>query len=368
MNQTCTFDVDVTGQDVESYAQLTGDRNPLHTSADYARTTEFGRPIVHGGFLVGLVSRVLGMHIPGERSLILSLSVRFPRPLFYPGRVRVTGRLTQFNAERGTGAVRVEISDLAKGWAVLESDVLFGLHAPAAEAASPSIPAPPAAVAGNRRRLLVTGATGGIGRALLPELAAYELITVSRRSTPSVDLEEPGAFERFLDECDPAGFYGVVHLSVPAVSSAFASDDIAGVRQQLRHAVEVPLLLAHWARRERSAVKRLVMVGSTFGSIRPRPQVGAYSLGKAAMEHLARLLTADLAAQGATVNVVAPGVVPVGLNEGLSARAQKTLVGRVPTARLVEPADIAAVVTFLLSDAASQVNGATIGVHGGAEE
>ena len=86
------------------------------------------------------------------------------------------------------------------------------------------------------------------------------------------------------------------------------------------------------------------------------------------MEHLARLLTADLAAQGATVNVVAPGVVPVGLNEGLSVRAQKTLVGRVPTARLVEPADIAAVVTFLLSDAASQVNGATIGVHGGAEE
>ena len=58
----------------------------------------------------------------------------------------------------------------------------------------------------------------------------------------------------------------------------------------------------------------------------------------------------------------------VGLNEGLSERAQKALIGRVPTARLVEPRDIAAVVIFLLSDGASQINGATIAVHGGSEE
>ena len=110
------------------------------------------------------------------------------------------------------------------------------------------------------------------------------------------------------------------------------------------------------------------MVGSTAGSRHPRPELGAYSLGKAAMEHLARLLTADLAAQGATVNIIVPAVVPVGLNEGLSERARKTLIGKMPTGRLVEPEDIGAVVAFLLSDAASQINGATIAVHGGSEE
>jgi NAD(P)-dependent dehydrogenase (short-subunit alcohol dehydrogenase family) len=273
--------------------------------------------------------------------------------------------------------VRVEITDTAKGGAVLESDVMFALHAPATAAVDTSTARrAPVAAGAQTRRLLVTGGTGGVGRRLLPELArGYAVTAVSRRAAAidgadvaPVDLDEPGAFERFLEQRDPGDFYGVLHLSVPPVSSAFASDDLDGVRRHLRHGVEVPLLLARWARREGSSVKRLVMVGSTFGSIRPRPNVGAYSLGKAAMEHVARLLTADLAAQGATVNVVAPGVVPAGLNEGLSARAQTTLVGRVPTGRLVQPDDIAAVVTFLLSDAASQINGATIAVHGGSEE
>src|SRR5471032_229715 len=94
MERSCSFDVDVTAADVDAFSQLSGDRNPLHTSAEYARSTDYGQPIVHGAFLVALVSRVLGMHIPGERSVILSLSVRFPKPLFYPARVQVTGTLS----------------------------------------------------------------------------------------------------------------------------------------------------------------------------------------------------------------------------------------------------------------------------------
>lgn len=393
MEQSCSFDVDVTAEDVDAFSRLSGDRNPLHTSADYARTTEYGQPIVHGALLIGLVSRVLGMHIPGERSVMLSLSVRFPKPLFYPARVKVTAHLKHFNAERGTGAVHVAIADVARRWTVLESEVWFGLHAmrpetdssPAAlvdQRVEPAVHTPPDAAAGTARpRLLITGGTGGIGRPLLSSLAAiYDMTVVSRKTTSEtnalraalsgilvhqVDLEEAGAFERFLEASNPGEFYGVLHLSVPAMSTAFASDDLPGVRQHLRHGVEVPLLLASWARRAGSSVRRIVLVGSTAGSRHPRPEVGAYSLGKAAMEHLVPLLTADLASQGSTVNIVVPSLVPVGLNEGLSERAQKTLMGHTPTGRLVEPGDIAAVITFLLSHAAAQVNGATIAVDGG---
>src|SRR5471030_2966431 len=374
MERSCSFDVDVTAADVDAFSQLSGDRNPLHTSAEYARSTDYGQPIVHGAFLVALVSRVLGMHIPGERSVILSLSVRFPKPLFYPARVQVTGTLKHFNAERGTGAVHVAITDLARRWTVLESEVLFGLHSvnPGAEA-RPVAPAQPVASPARpgRPRLLVTGGTGGIGRHLLPELATtYDVIAVSRQpgSAHQVDLEEDGAFEQFLDAQDPGTFYGALHLSAPAMSRAFASDDLTGVQRQLRHAVEVPLLIARWARQAGSTVKRLVLVGSTAGTTHPRPEFGAYSLGKAAMEHLARLLTADLSAQGATVNIVVPSVVPVGLNEGLSERARHAMIGMTATGRLVEPRDIAAVVAFLLSDAAAQINGAAIAVDGGSDE
>jgi len=68
------------------------------------------------------------------------------------------------------------------------------------------------------------------------------------------------------------------------------------------------------------------------------------------------------------VNIVVPSVVPVGLNEGLSERARHAMIGRTATGRLVEPRDIAAVVAFLLSDAAAQINGAAIAVDGGSDE
>ena len=136
MSTACSFELDVTERDVSAFSELSGDRNPLHVDAAYASRTEFGRPIAHGALLVGLVSRVLGMHIPGQRSLLLSMSVRFPKPLFYPSRVRVEGRLISCNQERKLGVVQVVITHMAKGWPVLEAEaqvVLFLLSEAAAQ-------------------------------------------------------------------------------------------------------------------------------------------------------------------------------------------------------------------------------------------
>lgn len=390
MDSACRFEIDVTERDVATFSQLSGDHNPLHVDPAYAQTTEYGRPIAHGGLLVGLVSRVLGMHIPGTRSLLLSLTVRFPKPLFYPATVRVEGRLKSFDSARKVGVVSVVITDLAKAWPVLEADAGFTLHGGRGDTvghqgitprttAEPIAHAVPTARPGTRARLLVTGGTGGLGSRILPLMSSrYEICCLARQprseDSPSsvvydrVDVEVSGALEAYLDHRSPAEFYGVVHLSVPPVSRAFVSDDLIAVRRHLRHGVEVPLLLAKWARQPGSGVKRIVLCGSTFGLKSPKPQLGAYALGKAAMEYLPRLLTADLATQGATINVITPTVLPLGLNEGMSERARATLVGKMPTRRLVASQDIANVLLFLLSDASGQINGVTISVDGGMVE
>ncbi|MDP3722279.1 MAG: SDR family oxidoreductase, partial [Candidatus Omnitrophota bacterium] len=370
IERACRFELDVAQQQVCSFAELSGDRNPLHLDPAYARTTEYGRPIAHGAFLIGLVSRVLGMSIPGRRSLLLSVKAKFPKPLFYPTRVRVDGRLKSFDEQRNLGIVTVVITDLAKLWPVLEAEASFALHSGGTDApvvgtsdqsaqgvveAQP-IPSMPS-MAFTRSALLVTGGTGGIGSRLMGRLIErYDLCCLTRQSRTNIgspqlvydqiDLEADGALEKYLERQSPGQFYGVVHLSVPPVPRGFVSDDLAAVRRHLRHGVEVPLLLARWARRSGSAVKRLILCGSTFGSKSPKPQLGAYALGKAAMEFLPRLLTADLAVQGTTVNVVSPTVIPAGLNEGMSQRAQAVLVGKMPTGRLVTPEDVAAVVLF----------------------
>lgn len=378
MLETCRFEAEIGEKDVRAFSALTGDFNPLHNDAAYAATTEFGRPIAHGALLTGLVSRVLGMHIPGTRSLILGMRLQFPKPFYYPGKVVVTGTLKRFDAARNLGAVSVAVTDSARAWTLVEAEVSFALHAvtgapaPAASAPAPSRPAAPAAA--GAPRVLVLGGTGGLGSALVERLrAAGPLTCLTRRDRPAldgveyarVDVEDAGALEDFLAERPASGFSAVVHMAAPPVPRAFLSDDPEAVRRHLRQSVEVPIRLAKWARETGSSVKRLVLIGSTYGTRFPKPHLGAYSLGKAAMEQVCRLLVADLAAQGATVNVVAPTIVPVGLNEGMPERARKSLQARMPTGRLVEAGDVAGVVEFLLSPASAQINGATIAVDGG---
>ena len=71
----------LTSADVQAFADVTGDDNPLHVDADYAATTRFGRPVVHGVFILGLASKVLGRDFPGHGSVAVSLSAKFLRPV-----------------------------------------------------------------------------------------------------------------------------------------------------------------------------------------------------------------------------------------------------------------------------------------------
>ncbi len=71
----------ISAADVQAFADVTGDDNPLHVDAEYAATTRFGGPVVHGVFILGLASKVLGRDFPGHGSVAVSLSAKFLRPV-----------------------------------------------------------------------------------------------------------------------------------------------------------------------------------------------------------------------------------------------------------------------------------------------
>ena len=72
----------ITGDDIRRFADLLGDRNPIHVDEAYARTTPFGRPLAHGMLVASLVSTVLASELPGPGTVYLGQDLRFRAPVF----------------------------------------------------------------------------------------------------------------------------------------------------------------------------------------------------------------------------------------------------------------------------------------------
>lgn len=85
----------LSAEDVQTFADLTGDDNPIHVDAAYAETTRFGKPIVHGVLLLGIISKVLGRDFPGHGSVAVGLSCRFLRPVPVGSEITVEIRIAE---------------------------------------------------------------------------------------------------------------------------------------------------------------------------------------------------------------------------------------------------------------------------------
>lgn len=85
----------ITTEDVQMFADLTGDDNPIHIDEEAAAKTRFGKPIVHGVFLLGIISKALGRDFPGPGCVAVSLSARFLRPVPVGSEISVEVRVAE---------------------------------------------------------------------------------------------------------------------------------------------------------------------------------------------------------------------------------------------------------------------------------
>jgi len=95
---------------VRGYAELLGDKNPLHLDSAFAATTKFGKPIAHGGILFGLVSRILGMEFPGPGTVYLSQLMNFHKPVFIGERLRFQLGITELLPKEGA-SISVKVTN-----------------------------------------------------------------------------------------------------------------------------------------------------------------------------------------------------------------------------------------------------------------
>lgn len=95
-SRTKTF----TLEDVRTFAQLTGDLNPVHLDETYAATSVFGQRIVHGMLTAALISAVLANDLPGAGTIYLGQNLKFKKPVFIDDTITATVTITQVRAER----------------------------------------------------------------------------------------------------------------------------------------------------------------------------------------------------------------------------------------------------------------------------
>jgi Acyl dehydratase len=100
-----THSVEFKQEDVNKFAEITGDCNPIHLDAAYAANTIFKRPIVHG-FLSGAVfSKVFGTLFPGEGTIYLSQEMKFLAPIFVDEPYEARFEVLEVNTEKHIGII-----------------------------------------------------------------------------------------------------------------------------------------------------------------------------------------------------------------------------------------------------------------------
>lgn len=99
----------VSSDDVQVFADLTGDDNPIHVDPEYALDTRFGKPIAHGVLLLGIISKVLGRDFPGHGSIAVALSCRFLRPVPVDSEIEVEVKIAEKIEKRRHVKARVYV-------------------------------------------------------------------------------------------------------------------------------------------------------------------------------------------------------------------------------------------------------------------
>ena len=98
----------ITETDIDAFAALTGDTNPVHLDSEYAAITPFKARIAHGMLSAGLISTVLGTQLPGPGCIYLEQQIKFKAPVFIGDTLVATVTVEDINQRRGRVSLKTQ--------------------------------------------------------------------------------------------------------------------------------------------------------------------------------------------------------------------------------------------------------------------
>jgi len=235
-----------------------------------------------------------------------------------------------------------------------------------------------------RRRAIVTGASGGIGRAIAERLArdgAHVIVHANTRldtaeaivaaivaaggsaEAVAFDVTDRAAARAACDQLAASGAIQIVvnnaGLHDDAVFAALRAEQWSRVIDvsvggffNVTQALVMPMIRTRWGR-----IVNLSSIASITGN---RGQVN-YAAAKGAINSATKALALELASRGITVNAVAPGIIDAGMARSFD---RETIQRLVPMKRAGSADEVAALVAFLVSDEAAYISGQVISING----
>lgn len=100
----------VTAEDVEKYAELTGDFNGVHLDDEIARKSIFGRRVCHGMLIGSFISTVLGTCLPGEGTIYLSQDLQFKKPVYLDEEIVISVEVETIIQEKGIVSLKTIVT------------------------------------------------------------------------------------------------------------------------------------------------------------------------------------------------------------------------------------------------------------------
>ena len=109
--------------DIERFAALSGDDNPIHLNDEFAKQSTFGKRVVHGMLVSSLFSGLLGNKLPGQGTVYLGQNIQFKAPVFIDDTVTATVEVTSLREDKPIAVMSTRCVN-ALGTVVIEGDAV----------------------------------------------------------------------------------------------------------------------------------------------------------------------------------------------------------------------------------------------------
>jgi 3-oxoacyl-[acyl-carrier protein] reductase len=368
----------IAAEEVDAFAALSGDDNPLHMDDAYARANGFRGRVVHGMLLSAWLSRVLGTLFPGPGVLWLSQTIRFAHAVYIGDSVEVV--------------VRVKHKAVDLRTLVLETTVLGPDGSPvlSGEARTMMLPVD-RTPSWTEYVAIVTGAGRGIGAAVARALGEHGArVVVNYRA--GADSAEHVVADVKAAGGDAIAVQADVAEGDAGATLVAAAEERWGRVDALVNSATPPIerkpfeeldwdeVDCYWQTYVRSAftLTQAALPGMKergFGRVvhlltsaiwgKPPVHTAGYVAAKSGLWGLTKALAVELAPHGITVSALSPSAVMTDQWEGFSERQRRAMALGLPAQRLATPAEVARTVTFLLGSEGAYLHGANVPVAGG---